>query len=79
MTQKTTHDKYAYQRIKSEMPMPVQAVVAALLCFLPFFLAMSVANFRQPKQADLVIGLSVLAISGGVGLKVAREISRGYK
>ena len=48
------------------------------MVFTPFFLAMSVANFRQPKQADTVIGIGVLLLAGGAGIKAAREITKRY-
>ena len=72
-------DKYAYQRIKSEIPFPAQVAIALLMVFTPFFIAMTSANFRQPKQADTVIGLGVLLLAGGAGIKAAKTIINRYE
>jgi hypothetical protein len=73
------YNKFAYQRIKSEIPFSQQVVIAILSCFLPFFLVVAMANEKAPKGADQLIGFCVLPLAVAGGMKLSSNIAKRYE
>lgn len=62
------NNKYAYQRIKSEVPIVNQIMVALLVVVFPFIILNTLVNVKAPKLYDNVAGPVLLfgAIYGGL-------------